>query len=311
MNKIILIMAVGMLLIPGVVMAQEMPDDIEEAIEINWRLITARRVIWIGESLGVFVNGSANTTFNLELRRFNATDHSLFNASYSAYGRTGENGTAYMEIPDDFTEIPGEYRIQIVINNLAVAFIDIQVNFDPQRYDALQREDIWDFLGYEPNNLPDWTIRDYIDDSVELDKYEVDELNKGRYWDYIITSLLIFIILAQTNVWINRYVEWRTKHGKGSFVVRATSRAGDRTRDYGGARIGGSEPKINNNCLGLTKALDEGQNIEWNLEGKTSSQVMPQIMRNAKAMGVKMPAKAVHEEKPSWFKRKKKVKDND
>lgn len=308
MNKAIAILIIlVMMILPSFSTAQNngIPEEIQDAIEANWRLIPARTVMWIGESLAIVVNGSANTSFALDLRRFNTTTHVLYNASYSARGYTDENGTILMVIPDYATEESGEYRIQVIINMLAVAFQDIQVNYDPQRYDELQRENIWDYLGINSNNVPSVTIQDYINSSKDYDKYEMAELQKAVYRDYVIITLLVIIILASFQTWVNQFAEWRKKQGKGSFTLRIMSRAEDRTRDYGGAVIGGSPPKISNNCIGLTKAIDENQDIEWNLKDKTSDEVMPQVMINAKKLGVKMPAKAKHESKAKIFNKTK------
>ena len=300
MNKLLIIMIVlAVLITPSIANAQDIPEDMEEAIEKPWILTTNRTVIWIGESLDVHINGTANTSFNLELRMFNSTDNSLYNASYSSYGRTDDNGTVSIFIPDDFTEIPGEYRIQIIINNLAVVYRDVQVNYDPDRWHELERGDIWDFFGFDKDNLPDYTIHDYIDDSVALDKYEIGELKKLEYLCYVIIIGIVGICLAQANTWINQYVKWSKKHGKGSVVARTLSRSQDRTGDYGGSIIGGEEPKIGKNAPGLTSSDNE-----WNLRGKKTSQVMAQVNINAKKIGCKMPPKAKHEVKTGLFSRK-------
>ena len=143
---------------------------------------------------------------------------------------------------------------------------------------------------------------------MDNDAYEISELKSQRNFDYAIITGIVIIVLLQITPWINRYVEWKKKHGKGSSALRAMSRAGDRTLDYGGAVIGGEEPKIGSNCPGLTKAIDDND-IEWDLKDKKSSEVMKQVMINANKIGAKMPPKAKHEVKKGFFKRKKKVKE--
>jgi len=133
-KKILAIIFMFSLLIPSMmVFAQEVP--VVPTTQV-WVVIPTRDVYWIGEEITGAINGSVNTTVLIELRPiFNGT---VLNATYQSYTQTNANGSITFSIRkiDD----PGDYRLQILVNQMVVCFVDVRYDYDAQRWNEIQFE---------------------------------------------------------------------------------------------------------------------------------------------------------------------------
>ena len=294
MNKLIVLIIVGIMLITPMVSAQETEPELPEPeLEIRWQLLTTRTIIWIGESLDVFVNGSANTSFQLELR-FNSTNHQLYNnSSYYARGYTDWNGSAIMVIPDSATETQGEYRVQIVINMLVVSYRDIRVNFDPQRYDELQREEIWDYLNTY--------VQNYINSSMNYDRYEIQKIKDFNTAFIVIVIFLVLYVIWTLELQLNYHLYKQNKKGKKTKVKWLLS-GGDNSEFFtlGGGIIYDKQPK-------LPKEINGVDLVSTGMVGKNTREMIVDI--NNRMGNYKRPKHKMMPSKKLTRKEKKKLKN--
>jgi len=264
--KIIAALIVVFLLLCG--MAMVSAQDVTPQPQ-KWTIRPARDVYWIGENIMGTVNGSANTSFTIELRPI--INGTVKNATYQKDHRTSIMGMIPFVV--EAIDVPGDYRLQVLVNGLVVAYVPIRFDFSFERWVAIQFEKRDDrFVRIEANATED-------DNNDALLWRYAHKLENGIFF---LAFLVIVIILIQLPRWLARYGDYATKSGKGSLKMRILSK--DRTMDYGGAIISNEEPR-------MPQAFNETNFDEWNLSNKTHDEVIDQINKNVHRDGYKVPPK--------------------
>lgn len=224
MKRMIIIMLVTMILAPGLVMAQENTEP-EIPIEQPWTVQPSRTVIWIGEELIVKVNGTANTSYSLQMRPITA-NNTLRNATYIDWRTTDLNGTDWAVIPDGYNEEPGNYRVQVLINQMAVAYADVRLDYSFERWVEIQFGNVEDYLEY---------LNRTDQQGLQRDGRMMDMLQEARNEVKILWALVLIMTATMIPIWLGAYKDrCETKKKRSRFIDILEGVEEDRRLYYGG-----------------------------------------------------------------------------
>ena len=132
MKRLIIAVLIAMLLIPAIVSAQEIPTP-----QPSWIVKPERSILFVGEDLIVMVNGTGNTSYTLEMRPLDA-NNTIMNATFTYRGLTDANGTEWAVVPDGYNEEPGSYRVQVLVNQIVMAYADVRLDYSFERWVEIQ-----------------------------------------------------------------------------------------------------------------------------------------------------------------------------
>jgi hypothetical protein len=290
---------------PMLAAAQTLPV---EPVPPAWAVVINRDegVYWIGEEIAGAINGTANTTVSIELRPF--YNNTVQNATYQAYTRTNANGTCTFIIAK--VDEPGDYRLQILVNQMVVAYQDVRFDYDEAR---------WNEIMHERNEYHDWQQDCALTNKTLATNAVWSYIHKFEKYLAIIILFNVAICIAELPQWVNRYAAYKKRGSKGSFMVRLVSRSEDRTLIYGGAKVGDEDPKISDKEItwrpkpyatkldGKEVMVDIKTDI-WDLSGKTTDEVLKQIKVNADKLGVKLPPRVAQPDTRTWLEKRKAAK---
>jgi hypothetical protein len=304
--KLIPILIIMMLIAsPFVAMAQEppttpIPPTMPPIPTMSWQVEPSRSIIWIGEELIIHVNGTANTTYTLEMRPL-GVNNTLSNATFTDYRTTGMNGTDWAVVPDDSNEEAGNYRVQVLVNQMFVGYADVRLDYSFERWTEIQIKKL--------NQRLEWQNATN-QEGLQRDNAIVKWLNSLDWKFSFILILDIIIVASLIPIWLGAYKSnCETKNKRSRFIEILEGVEEDRKLYYGGIMTGNKPPRMyggNNSCPDKNEKnhlvncphcdLDQWAN-EMGFSGMTHEQMIEYI-------GGGKRLKPVIAEKPGYFARK-------
>ena len=230
MKHIIIAVLIAMLLIPGIVSAQEIPPP-----QPSWQVKPERSIIFIGEDLIVMVNGTGNTSYTLEMRRLDANG-TILNATFTYRGLTDANGTQWAVVPDGYNEEPGSYRVQVLLNQIVVTYADVRLDYSFERWMEIQL-----------NNLKDDVVflNQTDQQGLERDTRIVNLIGELQTEIKILWFVIILYTIATIPLWLAAYKSHcQTKRKRSRLIEILEGVEEDRTMYYGGVETGKDPPRM-------------------------------------------------------------------